>query len=726
MFQVPPDHAAAICSTTSISERHVRAALALLADKATIPFIARYRKEATGGLDEVQLRELESLHKSLQDLWDRRESVLESIHKQGKLTPELQRRIAHCQSKAELEDLYLPFKPRRRTRAQAARERGLEPLAEQISAQPRDGSPKQAARAFVDPSKEVPDVEAALAGAMDIVAEDIAERADVRALCRRTYAERAVVRSSAIKKVTVKGPTKFEQYYDFSEAISKVPSHRYLALRRGEQEGVLRVKVQVEQPEALVARITHLTKYDKRSPFASTLQAAVDDSFKRLLASAMDSESSAELKQRSDAGAIAVFSENLRHLLLAPPLGAKAVLGIDPGFRTGCKCAAIDATGKLQQHTTIYPTGSDAQKAGAERTLRELVTRHKPAAIAVGNGTAGRETLAFVRSALRDVTDAKPDVVSVNESGASVYSASEAARKEFPDLDLTIRGAVSIARRLQDPLAELVKIDPQAIGVGQYQHDVPEAQLRTELSKVVESCVNHVGVELNTASAELLAHVAGLGEALAHAIVKYREAAGPFKTRRDLRSVPKLGPKTFEQAAGFLRIRDGQHPLDASAVHPERYAVVERMANDLGVELAQLIQNRAQVERLNLERYVDESQGLGLPTLKDITAELLKPGRDPRASFEPPKFRDDIQEMADLVEGMRLEGVVTNVTAFGAFVDLGVHQDGLVHVSQLADRFVKDPSEVVKVGDRLNVRVLSVDLQRKRIALSARSDTKAT
>ncbi len=725
MYQAPADHAQAISAALSVAEWSVRAALKLLGDKATVPFIARYRKEATGGLDEVQLRAIEARHKSLQELWERKEAVLESIDKQGKLSAALRRQIESCTNKSALEDLYLPFKPRRRTRAQVARERGLEPLAARIEAQPLDGSPSKEARAFVDPTKEVPDVEAALLGASDIVAEDVAERAAVRALCRETYARRGVVRSSVVKKVAAKGPTKFEQYYDFSEAVSKVPSHRYLALRRGEQEGVLRVKVAVEQPEALVERICRLMKLNPRSPYAATLRGAVEDSFKRLLSSAMDTESSNQLMEQAAAGAIKVFAENLRHLLLAAPLGGKAVLGIDPGFRTGCKCAAIDLTGKLLEHATIYPTGSAEQAARAETTLLQLVRRHCPAAIAVGNGTAGRETVAFVRGALKGLEGELPDVVSVNESGASVYSASEIARKEFPDLDLTIRGAVSIARRLQDPLAELVKIDPQAIGVGQYQHDVPEAQLRAELANVVESCVNHVGVELNTASAALLAHVAGLGGALAQAIVSFREANGPFRTRKELLSVPKLGPKTFEQAAGFLRIRGGKHPLDASAVHPERYAVVERMAKQLGVGLSELVGNGALADRLDLQQYVDEASGLGLPTLRDIISELKKPGRDPRANFEPPKFRDDVNTMEDLREGMQLEGVVTNVTAFGAFVDLGVHQDGLVHVSQLADRFVRDPAEVVKVGDRLSVRVLGVDTARKRISLSARSESKS-
>lgn len=717
---VQPDFVQSVARAVALPERAVGAVLSLIGEGATIPFIARYRKERTGSLDEVQLRAIAAEQQQQQQLWQRKRSILDSISKQGKLTPELRQRIEACGERSALEDLYLPFKPRRRTRAQLARERGLEPLALDILEQPRAGSAERAARAFVNPEKGVADTAGALAGASDIVAELVAERADVRALCRAEYEQHALLRASVVKKALAAGPTKYEQYYDYSEPVRRVPSHRILAIRRGEQEGVLRVKIATQRPELLVERILRRVGYDARSPFATVLREAVEDGFQRLLASSMENEIAAQLKARADAEAISVFAQNLKQLLLAAPLGGKTVLGIDPGFRTGCKCVVVDPTGKLLTHETIYPTGSEQQAKQAERTLSRLVERYSPQAIAVGNGTAGRETTAFVHGCLRQ-TGQQPMVVSVNEAGASVYSASETARREFPNLDVTYRGAVSIARRLQDPLAELVKIEPQAIGVGQYQHDVSEAKLRAELTAVVESAVNHVGVELNTASAELLSQVAGLGEALARAIVAHREANGPFKARKELLAVPKLGRKTFEQAAGFLRIHGARHPLDASAVHPERYLVVEHMARELGVNLGQLVGNEELLERVELQAYVDEQAGLGLPTLRDILAELSKPGRDPRERFEAPRFRDDVNALEDVKEGMTLEGVVTNVAAFGAFVDVGVHQDGLVHISQLADRFVKDPAEVVKVGDRVTVRVLSVDLQRRRIALSLRA-----
>lgn len=716
----PPDFVKTVSRAVSLPERAVGAVVSLLSEGATIPFMARYRKELTGALDEVQLRAIAAEHEQQQQLWQRKRSIVDSIEKQGKLTAELRQRIEACSGRPELEDLYLPFKPRRRTRAQVARERGLEPLAQRILAQPREGSVDHAARAFVNPEKEVPDIERALAGAADIAAEIVAERADVRALCRAEYEQHGLLRTSVVKKAAASGPTKYEQYYDFCEPVRRIPSHRILAIRRGEQEGVLRVKIATERPEQLVERILRKVGYDARSPFAKLLREAVEDGFQRLLAGSMENEIGGQLKGRADADAISVFAQNLKQLLLAAPLGGKTVLGIDPGFRTGCKCVVVDPTGTLQAYETIYPTGSEQQAKQAEQTLLRLVKRYDPTAIAVGNGTAGRETMAFVQRCLPKGA-AAPIVVSVNEAGASVYSASEAARREFPDLDVTYRGAVSIARRLQDPLAELVKIDPQAIGVGQYQHDVPEAKLRAELSVVVESAVNHVGVELNTASVELLSHVAGLGEALARAIVAHREANGPFAARKELMAVPKLGKKTFEQAAGFLRIHGARHPLDASAVHPERYPVVERMARDLGVKVAELLRNESLLTRIKLDAYVDEQAGLGLPTLRDILAELKKPGRDPRERFEAPRFREDVNTLEDVKEGMTLEGVVTNVAAFGAFVDVGVHQDGLVHISQLADRFVKDPAEVVKVGDRVTARVISVDLQRRRIGLSLRS-----
>lgn len=710
-----------IARKLSVSATAVRATLGLFAEKATIPFIARYRKELTGGLDEVQLRRIEAEQRSLTELAQRKQTVIAALEKQAALTDDLAARIARCATRAELEDIYLPFKPRRRTRAQAARERGLEPLCERILSQAFEGSLEREARRFVSQELDVPDVAAAVQGAQDIVAEIVSERSDVRALCREAYAKQGWVRSVAMKKVAEKGPTKFEQYYDYAERVQKIPSHRYLAVRRGEEEGVLRVKISPDEPKALVERVLRKVGHVPRSPFGRALAEAVHDGFERLLASSIENELAAELLVRAEAQAIEVFADNLQHLLLAAPLGGKVVLGIDPGFRTGCKCAVVDATGKLLETATIYPTGSEAQVSAATRKLVELIGEHGPAAIAVGNGTAGRETASFVRRALATLAPPHPLMVSVNEAGASVYSASELARREFPALDLTLRGAVSIARRLQDPLAELVKIEPQAIGVGQYQHDLPQAALAERLSQVVESAVNRVGVELNTASAELLAHVAGVGPAIAQAIVLHRETKGPFRTRKELLAVPKLGAKTFEQAAGFLRIQDGLDPLDASAVHPERYDLVLRMARDHALQLHELVGNPELALRLQLSRYVDERSGVGLPTLEDIVAELKKPGRDPRASFEPPRFRDDVASLEDLRVGMLLEGVVTNVTAFGAFIDVGVHQDGLVHVSELRAEYVKSPADVVAVGDVLAVKVLAVDLSRKRISLSAKA-----
>lgn len=703
----------------SLPEAGVRAVVTLLTEGATVPFIARYRKEATGGLDEVQIRTIEERRSYLVELEARRATVLAEIEKQGKLTDALRARIVACQTKAELEDLYLPFKPKRRTRALIAKERGLEPLAERIWMQPLDGDPRLEAQAFVDPAKEVPDVDAALAGARDILAERVAEDADLRQEARRLYLEEGVL---VVKKTKEheSAKTKFDNYAEFSEPVAKLASHRYLAIRRGESEGVLRGSLQVDE-ERIVARAERATPLVANSPWADALRAAVRDGVMRILVPAVQVDVRVELKMRADRQAVEVFATNLRELLMAAPLGSQAVLGIDPGQRTGCKCAVVDETGKLLGHETIYLVQGDAALQRAEQSLLELCRKYPVRAIAVGNGTHGRETEAFVRRVLsRGAGEAQPFCVSVSESGASVYSASEIAREEFPDLDLTVRGAVSIARRLQDPLAELVKIDPKSIGVGQYQHDVYQALLGKKLDEVVESCVHQVGVELNTASAPLLARVSGIGPSLAKKIVAYRNERGSFRSRAQLLEVSGLGPRAFEQAAGFLRIGDAEHPLDASAVHPERYELVERMARDLGVPVVQLIGNRELLARLDKARYA--AADVGSFTLDDIVSELLKPGRDPRKSFEPPSFREDVTRPEDLKPGMELAGIVTNVTAFGAFVDVGVHQDGLVHVSQLADRFVKDPSEVVKVGDRIQVRVLEVDLERNRISLTARKD----
>jgi uncharacterized protein len=703
----------------SLPRAGVASVVKLLAEGATVPFIARYRKEATGGLDEVQIRAIEERRIYLLELDDRRRAVLAEIDKQGKLSPELRKKIDGCATKAELEDLYLPFKPKRRTRAIIAKERGLEPLADLLASQPRDSSPADAAQAFVDPAKEVADVAGALAGARDIVAERIAEDATVRGLLREAFTKEGVVRTEKTKEHAT-ATTKFDMYGAFEEKLAQIPSHRFLAIRRGETEGVLRATLEVDG-ELVLPRIKALAKLDPKSPWAGELGKAVEDAYKRLLLPSVESDVRIELKLQADRGAVDVFAQNLRQLLLSAPFGTRTVVGIDPGQRTGCKCAAVDATGKLLEYVTFNLVLGEASVDKARKILEAFCLKHRPDAIAVGNGTHGRETEAFAR----EVLGANPTlkgivVVPVSEAGASVYSASEVAREEFPDLDLTIRGAISIARRLQDPLAELVKIDPKSIGVGQYQHDVYQPLLGRKLDEVVESCVNLVGVELNTASAPLLARVAGIGKTLAQRIVAHRNDHGPFKSRKALLEVAGVGPRTFEQCAGFLRIRDGEHPLDASAVHPERYPLVEKIASDLGVPVASLVANDNAVRQIDPKRYLGGD--VGEFTINDIVAELKKPGRDPRATFEPPKFRDDVRTMEDLKPGMELEGVVTNVTAFGAFVDVGVHQDGLVHVSKLADRFVKDPAEVVKVGDKLKVRVLEVDLVRKRISLTARKD----
>jgi protein Tex len=696
----------------------VAAVVKLLAEGSTVPFIARYRKEMTGALDEVQIRAIEERRTYLLEFEDRRQTIVASIKEQGKLTPELERKLRDCATKAALEDLYLPFKPKRRTRATIARERGLEPLAQRILEQPAAGKPLDEAAAFVNLEKEVADAEAALAGARDIVAEAVAENAEVRTLVRDLFSSEGMVATEAVPDKTQE-PTKYEQYYNYSEPVSTIPSHRYLAVRRGEREGILKAKITVA-PERALPVIEGKMGLRGGSPFGAHLAQAIADSYDRLLAPSVETDVRVDLKLRSDRDAVEIFASNLRNLMLAPPLGERAVVGIDPGLRTGCKCVAVDATGKFLDHITIYPSKGAGKLEEARALLIAFLVKHRPLAIGIGNGTGGRDTEAFARQILVDQGLKELIVVAVNEAGASVYSASDLAREEFPDLDLTIRGAISIARRLQDPLAELVKIDPKAIGVGQYQHDVHQPLLARKLDEVVESCVNHVGVEINTASGPLLARVAGIGPALAKKIVKHRDEHGAFACRHDLLEVSGLGPRTFEQAAGFLRVRQGKHPLDASAVHPERYELVARIAKDLGVEVRELVGNAELAKRIDIQKYVGD--GVGEPTLRDIVVELSKPGRDPRDSFEPPKFRDDVQTLEDLKVGQDFEGVITNVTAFGAFVDIGVHQDGLVHISQLSHRFIKDPHEVAKAGDRLKVRVLEVDLARKRISLTAKID----
>ena len=713
-----PDFCDRIGAELNISPRQVAAVAKLLAEGCTVPFIARYRKEVHGNLDEVQIGAIQERLAYHRELEARREAILSSIIQQGKLTDELKAQILACTTRTALEDLYLPYRPKRRTRAMVARERGLEPLADLILLQGAHGAPEVDAEAFVDAAKEVPDVASALKGARDIVAEQIAEHAEVRGFARDHLAKHGILRSEAVEPLPEQ-PTKFEQYYDFSEAIAVIPSHRFLAIKRGEAEGVLRSVLEVDA-EPTIEKALEVFAWQEASPWAGQLRLAAQEAYKRLLSPSVELDVAVELKQQADRAAVEVFAENLRHLLLQSPLGERPVLGIDPGLRTGCKCVTLDATGKFLENATIYPSQGPQREIEATVTLMKLIAKAQPYAIAVGNGTAGRETEQFVRRLLRQTEHADVLVVSVSEAGASVYSASEVARDEFPELDLTVRGAISIGRRLQDPLAELVKIDPKAIGVGQYQHDVNQSLLATKLDEVVVSCVNRVGVELNTASAPLLTRVSGIGQALAKRIVDYRNEHGAFKSRSELLQVPGLGAKTFEQCAGFLRIRESENPLDRSAVHPERYALVRQMAADAGLDLAALVGNAEAVGKIRAAQY--ESAEVGSLTLKDILDELRKPGRDPRATFEPPAFREDVCTIEDVRPGMKLEGIVTNVTAFGAFVDIGVHQDGLVHVSELSDHYVSDPAQVVKAGDKLTVRVLDVDLGRKRISLSARSE----
>jgi uncharacterized protein len=704
-----------------ITPRQIIAVARLLGEGNTIPFIARYRKEIHGNLDEVQIGKIQERLAYHREMEERRSVVLRSIEDQGKLTDALKVKLLGAKTKTELEDLYLPFKPKRRTRAMIAREKGLEPLAQQIRDQAVQAVPATEAGSFVNAEKGVATSDEALAGARDIVAEWAAEDAEIRGMIRQAYATEGVLASEVVEPKPAE-PTKFEQYYDFKEKVSTIPSHRFLAIRRGQNEGVLRCKIGVEA-EPLVRRMTAAFKMNPGSPWAPHLALAMEDAYKRLLSPSVEVDVTVELKMKADRAAVEIFAQNLRNLLLSAPLGEKSVIGIDPGLRTGCKCTALDATGKFLSTTVIYPSQGDRKETEARVELFKFVQQHKPFAIAVGNGTGGRETEAFVRETLAKGNIKDVLVISVSESGASVYSASEVAREEFPDLDLTIRGAISIGRRLQDPLAELVKIDPKSIGVGQYQHDVHQPLLAQKLEDVVVSCVNHVGVELNTASAPLLARVSGIGASMAKKIVETRNTNGAFKNRKQLLKVPGMGPKTYEQAAGFLRIRGSENPLDASAVHPERYTLVESMAADLKTPLPALLGNGELADKIDIRKYVSET--VGEPTLRDIVAELKKPGRDPRAVFEKPAFLDGVTEIEHLKAGMLLEGIVTNVTAFGAFVDIGVHQDGLVHISELSDRYVSDPADVVKAGDKLKVRVLDVDAARKRIALSARTQPRA-
>jgi len=707
-------HTALIASELMIGETQVSAVVSLLSDGATVPFIARYRKERTESLDEVMITSIRDRLAQLTELDKRREVILDSLLERQILTDELRVALHGAATLSTLEDIYLPYRPKRRTRSTIAHEKGLEPLAITIFAQKQGTNAHEEAHAFINSSKGVETVEDALAGARDIIAEWVNEDAASRDEIRRLFLRKGIISSKVAKGKDVEG-AKYRDYFDAREQISKAPSHRILALLRGEREGVLNLTIRPPQADALSRLYRRLIR--AHSPTVVEMTAAVDDAYKRLLAPSLETEARHHVKERADGEAIHVFTQNLRQLLMAPPLGQKAVLAIDPGFRTGCKVVCLDKQGKLLCHTVIYPIQSKERIKEAEKVIRDLVQRFSIEAIAVGNGTAGRETEAFVHKL--DL-DNSTQIVMVNESGASIYSASRIARDEFPDHDITVRGAVSIGRRLMDPLAELVKIDPKSIGVGQYQHDVDQRRLKQSLSDVVESCVNSVGVEVNTASSSLLAMASGINPALAKKILSYRDENGPFDSRKELLQVPRLGPKAFEQATGFLRIRNASNPLDASAVHPESYGVVGLMAKDLDCSIADLMQHEELRNKLDLHRYITDV--IGLPTLNDIIAELAKPGRDPRDCFEPFTFADTVHSLEDLAVGMKLPGIVTNVTRFGAFVDIGVHQDGLVHISQLADRFVNNPSEVVRVQQRVTVTVLDVDTARGRISLSMRED----
>lgn len=701
-----------IAQRLNLREKQVEQTIALLDEGATIPFISRYRKEATGGLDEVAVADVAEQHRQLDELEHRKAFVLETIEAQGALTDELRARITACWDATEIEDIYLPFKPKRRTRAQMAREKGLEPLAQRLLLRP-NSDPEQEAEGFL--TDEVGTVDEALQGARDIIAEQISEDEHSRQTLRRIYSREAVISSKAVKgKSETPEAAKYRDYFEWSEPLKRCTSHRLLAMRRGESEGVLRVTITPADDERATEQVAR--RYVKSGTRAAKqVEMAAGDAYKRLLRPSIETEFAASSKEQADEEAIRVFATNLKQLLLAAPLGQRRIMGIDPGFRTGCKVVCLDAQGALLHNETIYPHPPKNETVRSEQTLRRLLKDYAVEAVAIGNGTAGRETEEFVRGLHVEGVE----IFLVSEDGASVYSASATAREEFPDYDVTVRGAVSIGRRLADPLAELVKIDPKAIGVGQYQHDVDAGALKRSLDQTVESCVNAVGVNLNTASAHLLTYVSGLGAALAKKIVEYRTAHGPFGSRRELLKVPRLGAKAFEQCAGFLRIVDGKNPLDNTAVHPERYDIVQHMAADAGLDVPALIADAEARKRLDLKRYC--TADVGLPTLTDILAELDKPGRDPRGKAEVFSFEEGIHSIDDLEIGMILPGVVTNVTNFGAFVALGIKVKGLVHVSQLADRFVRDPNEVVHVQQQVRVRVLEIDEARGRIALSMKS-----
>jgi uncharacterized protein len=698
-----------IAQALNLPSKKVENTVALLEEGATIPFIARYRKEATGSLDEVQIADIQQELKKFKELDKRRETILKTIEEQGKLTGELRQRIENCWDPVELEDIYLPYKPKRKTRASVAKERGLEPLAKDLYEQKINDIEGLAKKFLTD---EVPTVEDALQGARDIVAEWISENEQVRQRVRHAFGRAAQITSKVVKGKEEEA-AKYRDYFHFSEPLKHCPSHRMLAMRRGEDEGFLRLTIEPEREEVM-NRLEFQVLKNGRNASIEQVKTALHDSYDRLLAPSIETEFRNLSKEKADTEAIRVFVENLRQLLLSAPVGQKNVLGIDPGYRTGCKVVVLNANGDLLHNTTIYPHPPNADVFVAKRTLEDLASKHRIEAIAIGNGTAGRETLDFCK---KISFDHPVQIFSVNEAGASIYSASEVAREEFPDYDVTVRGAVSIGRRLMDPLAELVKIDPKSIGIGQYQHDVNQTKLKESLDRTVESCVNSVGINLNTASKHLLTYVSGLGPALAQNIVQFRSENGAFHSRQQLKKVARMGEKAFEQCAGFLRIREAEHPLDNTAVHPESYHVVEKMAKDLGVSIADLIKDKALRQQIDLKKYVSDT--IGLPTLTDILKELDKPGLDPRGEAKAFEF-GNVHSLEDLHPGMVLPGIVTNITNFGAFVDVGVKQDGLVHVSQLANKFVKNPADVVSLGQEVMVRVTEVDLARKRVQLSMR------
>lgn len=701
-----------ISDLLNINIKYVDNTLELLDSGCTIPFISRYRKERTGGLDEVQITQICELNERMKETAKRKETIIKTISEQGKLTPELEKRINECWEPEVLEDIYMPYKPKRRTRAQVARENGLEPLATIIMLQ-RDSTPETTARRFIN--ENVKSEEDAIKGALDIIAENVSEDERSRSQLRNAFRRGAIITSKVIKsKADTDEAAKYSDYFDFSEPLKRCSSHRLLAMRRGEKDGILRVSISADDEEC-VEKLKRL--FVRGYGRCSTLVGeAVTDSFKRLLKPSIETEFATLSKENADGDAIAVFAENLRQLLLAAPLGQKRVMGIDPGFRTGCKVVCLDEQGNLLHHEAIFPHPPRNEQIEASTQIKEMVKKYGVEAIAIGNGTASRETDRFVKT-LRLADSIQ--VFTVSEDGASVYSASKTAREEFPDKDVTVRGAVSIGRRLMDPLAELVKIDPKSIGVGQYQHDVDQAKLKKSLDLTVESCVNSVGVNLNTASKHLLTYVSGLGPTLAQNIIDYRTANGAFRSRSQLLKVPRLGPSAFEQSAGFLRIPDAKNPLDNTAVHPESYKIVEKMAKDCGCSVTELIKDKDKRKSIRLDRYVSEK--VGMPTLTDIMAELEKPGRDPREQLEEFEFDPNVSTPDDLVEGMVLPGIVTNITNFGAFVDIGVHQDGLVHISQLADRYVSDPTLVVKLHQHVMVKVIEVDRRRNRISLSMKA-----